>query len=419
MMKRTKSLFFIIYFLVLYSKTKAEIVESNLFDQLFAYIEDLPAREMIIGQFVRAINSGNLNILQECGWETENYFDTFYALEVEQKIAEFKGELLKELKVSTQELCQVIESAKTTISRIFWLTKQDFLKSKKLAGIKKLVLQTGCAGVGLASTFGTNLGESTISGLSRVLANSHFFKFGFTGLGISIFMALSFLIKSNQTKNNLARVRHLNSMIFCLHELSWQMNNAFAFHRKSLDQFLALLDQTEIYFQELWTWPSLIDCELLDGKEIQKITQLMSDELNQFNKLATQIRNDKISIMALTKAMRTLRKTQNYAIDEIILQFSDIEKLRQINPVGIDIIEDNHLFLIENYKKSHDSTLYYLIENKNAQTTDWIDLSWLEAAKNVSKVNQLFFGLNKPSYYQATIKNFIGDAEEEIGRIIK
>ncbi len=411
--------YFFIYFLILPTQIKAQIVEGTVFDQFFACLEDLPAREMIIGQFARAINSENLSLLRECARETENYFDVFYTLEHKQKIAEFKGELLKEFKISAQELCQVIETAKTTISRIFWLTKQEFLKTKKLAGIKKLVLQAGCAGVGLASTFGTNLGESTISGLSSVLTNSHFFKFGFTGLGISIFMALSFLIKSNQTKNNLARVRHLNSMIFCLHELSWQMNNAFAIHKKSLDQFQVLLNQTEAYFQELWSWPNLIDCELFDGKEIQKITKLMGDELNQFNKLATQIRNDKISIMALTKAMRTLRTTQNYVIDEIIMQFSDLDKLRKMNPVGIDIIEDNHIFLIENYKKSHDSTLYYLIENKNAQTTDWINLSWLDAANQISKVNQLFFGLNKPGYYQATIKNFIGDAEEEIGRIIK
>lgn len=416
----TKNALLIIFFLILSSKINSGIEEGALFNELFSLVERLPDQKIIMDEFSKAINFGDLGHLEVCATGLENYFDAFCELEKAQKLSQLKEQYLKELKSSAHELISVTQNAKMTISRIFWLTGQDFLKAKKRAGIKQVVIQAGCAGTALFSAFGTNFSESALSGLSNLLKNSHFYKFGLTGLGISIFLAISFSMKNNNASNALCRIGHLNSMIFCLNELSWQMNNLFAQHKKSLDQLKILLDQTENYFQQLLNWPKLIDWQTLSDEQTQTIIQLVERECIEFCELTTKIRNEQISTMALSKAMRALRKTQNYALDQIILQFSDIEKLRQINPIGIDNIEENHLFFITNYKHTKDSILEYFAQIKNNdESIDQIDLSWTRPAKVLLKSCQLFFGFNKPGYYGSIIKSFIQDAESEIKRTMK
>ncbi len=391
--------------------------EPALFDEVICLLKELPDSQKIIQAWEFAINSKNLECLKACQIGLEKYTDSFINLKNTKILRELYGQKLTNFKNSAKELGNLINHARITISRACFLSKKEVLKARRLAKIKNLAIKAGCTGIGMFSGAITNFNELNLSSFSNILKSAHFYKFGLTGLGISAFMALIFSMKSRNSKNALSQAQHLNSMIFSLFELSWQMNNLFAEHKKSLANLKTVLSQLKGYFEQLISLVEIIGPQ----EHSLNIDLLMSQELNEFTQLCTQIYSQRIAIMALTKVMRALtsKNTEQKNLEELILQFSDLEKLRQINPIGVENIEADNQFFISNYQNTHNLILKFIKNYHSApQSNDLIDLSWIETAKKFLNSSELFFGLGKPGYYSSTIESFIQDAEAQIKRIM-
>lgn len=125
-----------------------------------------------------------------------------------------------------------------------------------------------------------------------------------------------------------------------------------------------------------------------------------------FLQTADTIKAEKLTFMSMSKVMRAFNGTTGN-LPALLQTFSDVEKLRSINPIGVLNIEIDHTFLTQHAQTTHKQALAVL---ELLQSELPLEFTWLTHAKTITNCNQLFFALRKPEYYISTIDKTIQDA---------